>query len=145
MFRGVIDGIFMATAAVIPLKWYAVAKSHLIMGNNQVLSQPVTLNLDTWRRLPADVQQAFMDASRETARWTIEADKQRVAKTYEMFKKSEATMTNMTDEEYMKFFTLFSKYATEEYLENAQKRHVEAQAKTIDTYWEEMRWGRWHK
>lgn len=143
--RGVIDGIFMATAAVIPLKWYEVSKSHLILGNNQVLSQPITLNLDCWNRLPKDVQQAFIEASRETAQWTIEADRQTVAKTYEKFKESGVTLVKLTEEENNKFFTIFSKYAVENYLQNAKKRRVETEAKKIIEYWDQMKWGKWKK
>ena len=54
--RGVIDGIFMATAAVIPLKWFEITKCHLKLGENTVLSQAITLNLNTWKKLPEDVQ-----------------------------------------------------------------------------------------
>jgi TRAP-type C4-dicarboxylate transport system substrate-binding protein len=141
--RGVIDGIFMATAAVIPLKWYEVGKSHLIMGNNQVLSQAITLNLDTWKRLPEDLQQAFIEASRETAEWAIGADKHHVEDTYKKFEAQGIPMTNLTDQEYKQFWTTFSKPSTENYLQNAKNRKVKAQAKKINEYYELMKWGKW--
>lgn len=143
--RGVIDGIFMATAAVIPLKWFEIAKCHLILGENTVLSQAITLNLDTWNGLPEDVRQAFIDASKETAQWTIEADKMMVAKTYDTFKKAGVPIYQLSNDEYMKFFTVFSKYSTEEYLDNAKKQRVEDKAKKISEYFDSMRWGKWKK
>jgi hypothetical protein len=54
-------------------------------------------------------------------------------------------MSNLSEEEYKDFFTLFSKYAADNYLENAKKRRVEDQAKKINSYWELMKWGKWKK
>jgi TRAP-type C4-dicarboxylate transport system substrate-binding protein len=141
--RGVIDAIFMASAGVVPLKWYEVGKTHLAMGDNFAISQPITVNLDTWNRLPADVRQAFLEASRETALWSIEEDQRNLAKAYEMFEKSGVDIVTVPKEESDAFFQVLSRYATEDWLENAESRGVSDEAAVIQKYWNEMIWGKW--
>ena len=143
--RGVIDGIFMATAAVIPLKWYEITKCHLKLGENTVLSQAITLNLNTWKKLPEDVRQAFIEASRETAEWSIGGDMHMVAETYKKLESANVPIYDLPHDEYLEFFSVFSKYSTDEYLANAGKQKVEDKAKKILEYFELMKWGKWKK
>lgn len=145
MSRGVIDAIFMADAAVIPLKWYEVGKTHLAFGDNFGVSQPITLNLDTWNRLPADVQQAFIEASAETALWSIELDQCNQENTYNMFEKAGVEIVNLSPKESNAFFEELTRYATDDWLENAQDRGVENEAAVIQKYWNDMKWGNWKK
>jgi len=143
--RGVIDAIFMATSAVVPLKWYEVGKSYLVFGNNFAISQPITLNLDTWNSLPADVQQAFIEASRETALWSIEQDRLTTQKTYDTLKQAGVEIVELSKEESDAFFESLARYANEDWLENAENRGVGDQAAVIEKYWNDMKWGKWEK
>jgi TRAP-type C4-dicarboxylate transport system substrate-binding protein len=140
--RGVIDAIFMATAAVVPLKWYEVGKSYLVFGDNYVISQPITLNLDTWNSLPADVQQAFIEASRETALWSIQEDQRRLQVTFDALKEAGVDIVELPQEESDAFFKSLARYATEDWMENAKNRNVGDQAAVIETYWNDMKWGK---
>ncbi len=140
--RGVIDAIFMATAGVVPLKWYEVGKTQLVLGDNFAISQPVTLNLDTWNRLPADVQQAFIEASRETAQWSIEADQRNIQNAYDTLKKAGVDIVQVSDEESNAFFKSLASHANEDWLENAKKCGVGDQAAVIEKYWNDMKWGK---
>jgi TRAP-type C4-dicarboxylate transport system substrate-binding protein len=83
--RGVIDAIFMPTVANVPLKWHEIGKIHLQLVDNTVISLLLAFNLDSWNRLPADVQQTFWDAAWETAQWTVEQTKEHVEHPYEAF------------------------------------------------------------
>jgi TRAP-type C4-dicarboxylate transport system substrate-binding protein len=141
--RGVIDAIFMASAGVVPLKWYEVGKAHLVLGDNFAISQPITVNLDTWNRLPADVRQAFIEASRETALWSIEEDRRNLEKAYEMFEASDVDIVTVPKEESDAFFQVLSQNAMEDWLKNAEARKVSDEAAVIQKYWDEMIWGRW--
>lgn len=141
--RGVIDAILMANVAVIPLKFYEVGKSHLTFYNNLVVSMPVTLNLNTWNSLPEDIQKAFLEASRETAQWSIEENKRIEEKTFEVFEQAGVDIVHLSKEESDRFWEVMSRHATEDWLENAKTKGLEDQADVIRKYWDEMRWGRW--
>lgn len=141
--RGVIDAIFMATSAVVPLKWHEVGKSYLTLGDSVVFSQAVTLNLDTWNSLPEDIQQAFLDASLETARWSIEENLRIVRETYATFEKYGVDLVILPEEETRAYCELLSSYSMAEWLRNAAARGVSDQAAVIQKYWDEMKWGRW--
>jgi TRAP-type C4-dicarboxylate transport system substrate-binding protein len=145
MSRGVIDTIFMANSAVISLKWYELGKTHLSMGDNNVVSQPITINLDKWNSLPADIQQAFIDASKETAQWSINEAVKIQQATYQAFEKSGVKIETLPDEDRTKFFETLFKYSTQNWLEVCKKKGVEDKAPVIQKYWDEMKWGRWKK
>ena len=143
--RGVIDAIFMATAAVIPLKWFEVGKTHLVLGESVVHSQPLAFNLDVWNRLPSDVQQAFIEASLDTAHWSVQHDREVVNKTYETFKKAGVPVVQLTEKEQNRFFEVISRHAMENYLDNAKKAGFGKEAKVVQKYWDKMKWGKWKK
>lgn len=143
--RGVIDAIFMATAAVLPLKWNEVGKTHLYFDEHVVLSQPITFNIKSWNKLPADVQKAFIEASAETAQWCIAADRGLVAKTYDVFKKSGVPLVKIDQAGNDKFWKAFMKHAEQNWLDNAKKMGVEKEAALIQKYWNQMKWGKYRK
>ena len=145
MSRGVIDTIFMADAAVIPLKWYELGNTHLTLGHNNVLSQALTLNLGLWNSLPADIQQAFVEASEETARWSVGEAERIEQETYEAFRKSGVNIVQLPTEERDLFFETLFKHSLENWLEVCEKKGVTDKASVIEKYWNEMKWGRWKK
>lgn len=143
--RGVIDAIIMGTAAILPLKWNEIAKAQLVLGENVTFSQPLTLNLDVWNRLPGDVQQAFMEASLETAQWTIGGEKAMTEKTYATLKESGVPVVRVSAKEDKLFWDIDGRLAMEMYLSNAKKMGVKDQAAVIQKYWADMRVGKWKK
>lgn len=143
--RGVLDAIFMSTGAVIPLKWYEVGKTHLLLGKPIVFSNPLAFSRDTWNRLPEDIQKAFLEASLDTARWSIAADQQMAEKTYALFKERGVPVIDITQEEKDMFFEAISRHAAKDWLENAQAAGVGDEARVIQKYWDKMKWGKWKK
>lgn len=140
--RGVIDAIFMATAANLPLKWNEVGKTHLILGDNTVISTPLAFNLDSWNRLPKDVQKAFIDASRETAQWSIQENDKFVNITYGAFKSEGKNPVKVSKAESNKFFKILFKYQAKNNKKIAKAAGVEKEAAIIQKYWDKMRWGK---
>lgn len=69
--RGVMDDIFMATAGNVPPKRYEVAKAHFVLGERTIFSAPLAISLKEWEQPPEDVKKAFLDASYETAQWSV--------------------------------------------------------------------------
>jgi TRAP-type C4-dicarboxylate transport system substrate-binding protein len=145
MSRGVIDTIFMAEAAIIPLKWYELGKVFLSLGDNNVVSMPLAINLDTWNKLPSDIQQAFIDASKDTAQWSIEDSLKTQQLTYQAFEKSGVNIVKLSQEDINTFFTALLKRSTENWLETCTKKGVADKVPVIQKYWDEMKWGKWKK
>lgn len=145
MSRGVIDTIFMANSAVISLKWYELGKTHLSLGDNNVVSQPITFNLDKWNSLPVDIQRAFIEASEETAHWSISEAKRIEQETYEALKKYGVNIVQLPTEEIELFFETLFRHSLENWLEICGKKGVADDAAIIQKYWDVMKWGRWEK
>ncbi|MBW2065114.1 MAG: TRAP transporter substrate-binding protein DctP [Deltaproteobacteria bacterium] len=141
--RGVIDAIFMATAAVIPLKWYEPAKAHLVLGENTVISTPLAFNLDSWNRLPADVQKAFLDASWETARWSVDQNERFIRDTYGKLEQSGAKVIRISQRESEEFFTVLFRNSIRNWQDICSNAGVRKEAGIIQKYWDEMKWGKW--
>jgi TRAP-type C4-dicarboxylate transport system substrate-binding protein len=143
--RGVIDAIFMATAAVIPLKWYEVGKAHLILGDAVVFSMPLTFNRDRWNSLPEDIKQAFIEASLDTSHWSIKGDEMMAQKTYGLFKERGVPVIDIGQADKDMFFEAISRHATQDWLKNAKAAGVGDKTGVIQKYWDVMKWGKWKK
>lgn len=142
LMRGVIDAIWMATAAAIPLKWYEVAKTNLVIGEMVACSQPIAFNQDVWNKLPKDVQQAFIDASYETAMWSITHDKEMIDGTFGLFQKSGVQIVNLPQSEVDLFYKTLVKHSIDEYLRGCEAAGVKDKAQVILKYWQDMIWGK---
>ena len=143
--RGVIDAIFMATAANVPLKWHEIGKVHLQFVDNTVISTPLAFNVDSWNRLPADVQKAFMDAAWETAQWTVQQTEMHLKGTYKAFEEKGAEVIKISKQDSEAFFTVLFKHSINNWTNISKAAGVEEDAKVIQKYWDEMKWGRWKK
>lgn len=143
--RGVIDAIFMATAANVPLKWFEIGKSHLILGVNTVISTPLAFSQDSWNRLPKDIQKAFMDASWETAQWSVKQIDMIMKGTYKAFEEKGADVVSISKKENDRFFEVLFKYSIKNWLNTCKNAGVEKEAAVIQKYWDEMKWGKWKK
>jgi len=141
--RGVIDAIFMATAANVPLKWHEIGKVHLAIGVNTIVSAPLAFNLDSWNRLPADVQQAFWEAAWETAQWTAQATEENLKNTYKAFEGVGAKVVFVSDKESVAFFKVLFKHSINNWMNICKAAGVEKDAKVVNKYWDEMKWGKW--
>lgn len=142
MMRGVIDNIWMATSASIPLKWYEVAKTNLVIGELNALSQPMAINLDTWNSLPKDIQQAFIDASNETAEWSVTNDKEMIDGTFAVFKENGVGVVELSDDDVVKFYQILAKYSLEDWEKLCADAGLSSEADTIYKYWQDMMWGK---
>jgi len=143
--RGVIDAIFMATAANVPLKWHEIGKVHLQFVDNTVISTPLAFNVNSWNRLPTDVQKAFMDAAWETAQWTVQQTEIHLKHTYEAFKEKGAEVIKISKQDSEAFFKILFKHSINHWTNISKAAGVEEDAKVIQKYWDEMKWGRWKK
>ena len=143
--RGVIDAIFMATAANVPLKWHEIGKVHLQLVDNTIISTPLAFNVGSWNRLPADVQKAFMEAAWETAQWTVQGTEMNLKKTYKAFEEKGAEVIKISKKESEAFFKVLFKHSMNNWLKISKAAGVEKDAKVIQKYWDEMKWDKWKK
>jgi TRAP-type C4-dicarboxylate transport system substrate-binding protein len=142
MMRGVIDAIFMATAAAVPLKWYEIAKTNLVIGNLIACSQPIAINLKVWNSLPSDVQKAFIEASRETALWSVTHDKEIIDGTYALFEQSGVKIVQLPQAEVDLFYETLVKHSVEDWQKTCEAAGLKDEAAVILKYWQDMIWGK---
>lgn len=140
--RGVIDAIFMATAANLPLKWNEVGKSHLYFGDNTVASTPLAVNLDTWNKLPKEIQQIFIESSKQTSQWSIQETDNFIKITYGAFEKAGSAPVQVTPAERDQFFKILFKYQEENNQKIAKTAGVEKEQAVIQKIWNDMKWGK---
>lgn len=140
--RGVIDAIFMATAANLPLKWNEVGKSHLYFGDNTVVSTPLAINLDTWNKLSKDIQQIFIESSKETSQWSVQETDNFIKITYGAFEKAGAPPLQVASAERDQFFKILFKYQEENNQKIAKTAGVEKEQAIIQKVWNDMKWGK---
>ena len=141
--RGVIDAIFMATAANVPLRWHEVGKVHLQIGVNTILSTPLAFNADSWNRLPADVQKAFVEAAWETAQWSVQQNEINLKNTYKAFGEKGAKVEYISEKESVAFFEVLFKHSIKNWSSICKAAGVEKDMKVVQKYWDEMKWGKW--
>jgi TRAP-type C4-dicarboxylate transport system substrate-binding protein len=143
--RGVIDAIWMTTAAIVPLKWYEIAKTQLVLGQNAMNNVPLTFNLDTWNRLPGDIQQVITESARETAQWSVQLNEELLKMTYAKLEEEGVRIVKISDEESDTLFKVLLKQNKDNCLNIAKAAGVEKDALVIFKYWDEMKWGKWKK
>ena len=65
MQTGVYDGWFSPTSAVVGFKMYEPAPFFTMVDLGSMITQTVTINLDTWKRLPKEVQEIMIQVGRD--------------------------------------------------------------------------------
>lgn len=89
--RGVVDAITMALAPMAILKWHEVSKCYMSL-NEYIAAQPICINLDTWNRLPADLQKIFKEAADASKAFSVEFTEKSSAKVLQTFRDSGLTV-----------------------------------------------------
>ncbi|MBO6782539.1 MAG: C4-dicarboxylate TRAP transporter substrate-binding protein [Alphaproteobacteria bacterium] len=96
---GVYDGIVIFPAPYFGFKFGEVAKYYTTMGWGSVVAYPVTVNNDTWAKLPDSVKKIIME---ETEVYNVAVEDEGVAKftsALENLKKQGVTVRDLGDEE----------------------------------------------
>lgn len=140
--RGVIDAIFMATAANVPLKWYEVAKAHFVLGEHTIFSTPLAVNLKKWEQLPDDVKKAFLEASYETAQWSVTELDKILEDTYKKFDEKGAKVVRFPEGDVKRFWSILFKHSTEDWMKRCKAQGVEKEAQVVLKHWDQVRWGK---
>ena len=95
---GVFDGVVIFPAPYLGFKFGEVAKYYTTMGWGSVLAYPMTVNNDTWAKLPDDVKKIIME---EVEVYETAVEDEGVAKyvsALENLKKQGVTVRDLGDE-----------------------------------------------
>jgi len=62
---GVYDGWFSTASVIVGFKLYEPAPYHTIVGLGAIITQAITINLDTWKKLPPEIQKIMIQVGRD--------------------------------------------------------------------------------
>jgi len=125
--RGLVEGMFMDIGAIYEVKVYTLMPYHTDFPNGMSLNIGQTImNLDTWNKLPPDVQKAIDDASSKItakiAQTTVDVNAQYIA---EIKKEGGHTFIMLTQEEADQWYqAAVSEH--QKYLEKAEAKGLPA-------------------
>lgn len=140
--RGVIDSVYMPVGGFFALKLFEQAESNLLLGQGDA-SSPIIFNRKSWNKLPRDIQDLIMEASRETSQWSVGFTKRFSEHTYNVFKKAGLYVGLAPEKERVKLFEMTMKYTVEDFwLNMCKKTGVGDDAELLAKYWRTMAWGR---
>lgn len=139
--RGVVDALTMALGPMAILKWHEVSKCYMSQ-NEYASGQPMCINLDTWNKLPADIQKIFMEAGKATVDYSIKLNDQNTAQVLQIFKDTGLVVGKLSQDDTEKLFRLNYDYARKDTLDVCGKQGKTAEAETILKYCDELTWGK---
>jgi hypothetical protein len=85
----------------------------------------------------------MMEASRETSQWSLGYTNGFKQHAYKIFKDAGLYVAPVPDEESVKFYEAFMKYAVEGFwVDLCKKAGVDDEAQVLLKYWRDMAWGR---
>jgi len=72
--RGVVDAVHLLTVPIVQMNIHEIGKCYREWDNQFMIGLPISVNLSVWNSLPADIQEIFLEASKECSFYSIELD-----------------------------------------------------------------------
>ena len=139
--RGVIDSVYISPGGSLAMKLHEAAKSNLTLGQGDATG-PMIFNLDTWNSLPGDIQDVMMEASLETAQWSLGFLKETNKRAHQIFRDSGLYVGPAPEKDSLKLFKAIMKYTIEEQWANdAKTAGVGDEAQILLKYWKDLAYG----
>ncbi|WP_258361193.1 TRAP transporter substrate-binding protein [Moorella sulfitireducens] len=135
--RGIIDITHMGFGPTVQLKWYEVAKCWVFDGT-YTAGNPITVNLDTWNKLPSDIQQIFIEGAKAASDYSIELTKSTKEQNIQTLKNAGAVVKELSPEDAKQWFQNIFEYGKNDMLERATKAGKADQAKTVLKYVDDL-------
>jgi TRAP-type C4-dicarboxylate transport system substrate-binding protein len=140
--RGVLDSVYFPPGGSLALKLFEQAKSNLSLHQGDA-GTPIIFNLKKWEKLPGDIREVIMEASRETSRWSVGYTEGLSGHIYKVFKDAGLYVGAVPKEESVKLFEAIMQHTTEEFwLGICKKAGVGDEAQVLLKYWRNMAWGK---
>ena len=96
---GVYDGWIMIPDATYSFKLHEVARNYTITSFGAIPNTMITMNRNTWRKLPQEVQQIFLEAGREYTKLQTEASQIKGDNSIKAMKEAGTTVRELSWEE----------------------------------------------
>ena len=103
---GVYDGWVMFADGVTSFKLQDVAKYYTLVNFGAVTNGCITINLDTWKRLPKEIQTIMKEVGLEYTMALAKASAEKEKKAFEIMKEAGVTIQTLSDEERIKWVNM---------------------------------------
>ncbi len=135
--NGVVDATTLAFGAAVGLKWYEVANTWLA-DNMFAAGAYLTINTNTWNKLPPDIQTLFLEEGKAASAYSIVKDKEDVEKGVKLFKYART----LPEAEAKDLFIRQSTIMNNTMLDTATKLGKGEEAKVVLKYWNQIALGK---
>jgi TRAP-type C4-dicarboxylate transport system substrate-binding protein len=105
---GVYDGWIMIPDATYSFKLHEVARNYTITSFGAIPNTMITMNRNTWRKLPKEVQQIFLDVGKEYTKVQTEASQIKAEQSIQAMKDAGTTVRELSWEEKVKWANALS-------------------------------------
>ena len=140
--RGVIDSVYFPPSGSLAMKLFETAKSNLGLRQGGA-DVPIMFNLTKWNSLPSDVQDVLMEASLETAQWSVGFSTMATEQSYQVFRDSGLYVGDAPEEDTVKLFEALMKYNLEQnWVNQCNAAGLGEEAQVLLGYWRDMAWGK---
>jgi TRAP-type C4-dicarboxylate transport system substrate-binding protein len=100
---GVYDGWVMIPDATYSFKLHEVARNYTITSFGAIPNTMITMNRNTWRKLPKEVQEIFLEVGREYTKVQTEASQIKAEQSIQLMKDAGTTVRALSWEEKVKW------------------------------------------
>lgn len=137
MKTGVIDGCMLWPEAMISFKVAEVAKYMVKADIGTAPSKAITMNADSWKKLPGEVQQAIKDAAPVFRDYTATKVIEAAQTAYGAYKKMGGTITELSEAQ-RKQWAMSMPNVAQDWAADVEKRGLPAKA-MLSAYMDKMR------
>lgn len=134
---GVTDGAVLPGTGILPFKLHEVAPYVTDAGLGGMISGALTMNLDTWKKLPPDMQKMFKQLGKEYGQLVVERVNANRKKHFELIAKQGAKISVLPEAEQKKWVAALPNIAGE-WAERVEKNGLPAHA-ILQVYMDSVR------
>ncbi len=137
MKTGVIDGTMLWPEAMISFKIAEVAKYMVKSDIGTANSKAITVNMDTWKKLPDEVKAAIMDAAPVYRDYTVDKVNEAAKSAYAKYKAMGGTITQLSEAD-RKHWAMTMPNVAKDWASDLEKRGLPAR-QILTAYMDKMR------
>jgi len=128
--KGVIDAQALALSPMVALKWYEVSKCFMGDGHYSA-GQFIGMNLDTWNKLPKDMQKIITESASEAQKWGADYVIQQEEKGLTLFKEAGLKVGVLPESDQQEMYSLEYKFRAQDMLDLCEPKGKVEEAKII--------------
>ena len=132
--RGLVDGSTLSLIGMAEMKWFEVTKCYMSDGTSISANTLPMLNLNTWNRLPADIQKVFLDSAGPSSEFCVKYFEEGNNKHRQTLRDAGLVVGDLSEADKTLLFSTYIKKWYQDSLETAGKQGKAEQAKLIWKY-----------